>query len=115
MPSSPAVLPGSGVQKRSARGGRKKAAHTRCERVVAQCYPEDKADLEALCGAWDVPESTLAWAVLHDWLVRARGTSSQLGSELRGQLRAALELGLRDVELGPWLRGLIREGVEHGS
>lgn len=110
MPSSPAVLPGSGVQKRSARGGRKKQEHTRCERLVGQCYPEDKRDVQALCLAWDVPESTLVWAVVHDWLVRARGTSSQLGSELRGQLRAALELALRDSELGPWLRGLVKEG-----
>jgi hypothetical protein len=106
-----AIHPGSGVQRRSARAGRKKQEHTRCERVVGQCYPEDKRDLQALCEAWDVPESALVWAVLHEWLCEQRVVSTQLG-EVRGRLKAVLELALRDTELRPWLLGLIREGSE---
>lgn len=109
MSSNSAVLTGGmGIQHRSSRGGRRKAEHTRCERVVALSYPEDKRDLLSLCAAWDVPESTLAWAVLHDWLQQQRSASTQLGDELRGKLKAAIELAMRDRELGVWIRGLVR-------
>jgi hypothetical protein len=95
-------------RKRKASGGRKKSANARCARMAFTCYPADARDLEVLGAAWDVPYSTLAWAVVHDWLQRARGASSDLG-EVRGPLRMVIELALRDRELGEWLRGVIAE------
>jgi hypothetical protein len=67
------------------------------------CYPEDLRDLAAIAGAWDVPMSTLCWSLVQDYLMRARGISSDLG-EGRGALRLLLEVTLRDRELGDWLR-----------
>jgi hypothetical protein len=86
--------------------GRVKTEHTRCERVVMTCYPEDLRDLGALCTAWDVTLSTLVWSVVQDWLMRARGVSSDL-DEARGPIRMCMEIALRDRELGPWLRAEI--------
>lgn len=89
-------------------GGRKRSENARCERLTFTAYPSDMRDFNALATAWDVPVSTLAWGVIHEWLQRARGVSADLG-EVRGQLKMCLELGLRDKELGPWLRKMIEE------
>lgn len=94
-------------QKRGRGGRRKSAEHLRCERVTITMYPADLKDLEVLARAWDVSLSTLAWSVVHGWLQGERGESADLG-EMREPLRMALEAGLRDKELGPWLRGLIK-------
>lgn len=75
----------------------------RSERVVVLAYPSDVRDLEVLASAWNVPLSTLCWSVLHDWLQSARGISSDL-VDARGGLRLALDVALRDRQLGPWLR-----------
>lgn len=86
--------------------GKPKTEHTRCERVVMTCYPEDLRDMTAICESWDVTLSTLCWSVMHDWLFRAREISSDL-DEARGPIRLCLEVALRDRELGPWLRAEI--------
>jgi len=107
-----AVVLGATPQKRS-RGGRRKsgAEHLRCERLTITMYPSDFADLEVLSRAWDVSHSTLAWGVLHEWLQGQRPAWAELG-EMRGALKGALELALRDEELRPWLMGLVKAEVE---
>jgi len=66
-------------------------------------HPEDARDLSALALAWDMPLSTLCFAVLHEWLQRARHRRADLG-EARGGLMMLIEMALADKELGPWMR-----------
>lgn len=88
-------------------GGRSRTGHdTRSERLVMCVYEDEARDLNALCEAWGVARSTLMWAIQHDFLQRGRVVSAELG-EVRGQLKSALTLALRDAELGPWLRAEI--------
>lgn len=84
-------------------GGRPRSRNARSVRLSLTCLDCDSRDLEALSAAWGVPMSTLLWGIVHDYLQRARGVSSDLG-DMRGALRMMLEMALRDEELGPWLR-----------
>lgn len=84
-------------------GGRPRISHRRTHRVTVSLYEDEAVDLRVLAEGWEVAEGTLLWAVLCDWLSRQRGVSSDL-RDVRGVLRAGLELALRDAELGPWLR-----------
>ena len=70
---------------------------------------DDLRDLRVLSEAWDVPVSTLVWALTHEWVQRWRLISADLG-EVRGNLKMCLEMALRDRELGPWLRREIGQG-----
>ena len=98
------ALSGMGSQRRTDRGGRReKAEHTRSERVAITVYPQDIRDLDVVSRHFNVPISTLCWGVLHDWLAQGREASTELG-EVRWGLRRALELAMRDRELGPWIR-----------
>lgn len=93
---------------RDTAGGRRKSEASRCEPVGVRMLPSDMRDAQVLCEAWGVPMSTLVWSVFHDWLSRERGVSSTL-CDARGPLRMALEMALRDAELGSWLRGMVTE------
>lgn len=96
--------------RRVARGssGRPRKENTRSDRLVMACFPEDLRDLKAVSEAWNMPMSTLGWAVMHEWLQRGRGLAAEYG-EARGPMRLLLEMALADGELGPWLRRQIAE------
>lgn len=102
------------VMKRRNRGGRvKTSGATRDKRQVICIYEDELRDLGVIARYWDVNQGQLCWGVVHDWLQRQRVVSSELG-DMRASLRAGLELALRDVELGPWLRSQISSNP-HGE
>lgn len=60
----------------------------------------EAADLSQLAEDWGVPRSTIVWAVVSDWLARARRLRASYPSDVRGALgkAAAIELLRIDPE-----------------